>query len=47
MDGLGLWLGEGQAIQPECSTSLKSTPSESKNLAIKAIRGAGGAIAFM
>ena len=41
MDGLGLWLGEGRVI--ECSTSLKSTPPESKNiLAIKAIRAWGG-----
>ena len=46
MDGLGLWLGEGRAIQPECSTSLKSTPPKSKNLVIKAIYGTGRAIAF-
>ena len=38
MDGLGLWLGEGRAIYPECSTSLKSKNLHGDYKAIRAYR---------
>ena len=39
-DGLGLWLGEGRAILPECSTSLKS------KIIKLSVHGGRGYIAF-